>query len=299
MKQQFYNYRWLLILVLFVLSDQISWAQTVLFDQQWYSRINRNPAAATSGQGDFNFGLLYRNQWAGIDGSPKTLLFNADKYVEKIQAGFGLTVQYDQYGQSTSSTNALASYAYRIRLGEEWKLSLGLGVGIMYFSKDPTRDHFADPTDDNLATMEHINQTNVDINIGGELAYRNFMVGIAVDHVLDNNAGTTIAPKTPREYFLYSRYNFDLRQSFELAPQIGYGYMAGENIFEVGATAIYKKAYWVGANWRVNNIAAFMLGVSISDIRIGYAYELGLADVGALSKNTHEIMLLFSIGKKK
>lgn len=274
-------------------------AQTAIFNQQWYSRVNRNPAAAATGVEALNLGLFYRAQWAGIDGAPTTAVVNADTYFAKIKSGIGLTMSYDQVGKSMSNINAVFSYAYRLTLSDEWNLSFGLAAGLMNMNNDPSKNQFANGNDTDMPDYK-VNAFNPDFNAGLELSNQQMTVGLAVDHLMYGDAGTFDKPKTGRELYAYGRYSLDITTDFELSPQLVWNYFATNNtsVFDIGATATYKKMIWVGADWLINNAAAFMAGVEFSGIKLGYAYQMSIGEVGNLSKNTHELMLQIRINTK-
>lgn len=298
--KSFFNTTKILGVALLTLAFYSVQAQTTILNQQSFSRVNRNPAAAASGTEALNMALFYHAQWVGMNGAPVTVLFNGDTYINKLNSGFGLTMSYDAVGQSRSNFNALLSYGYRFNLTEDWKLSLGLAAGLMNINNDPTKNNFGDNSDP-LTPTKKVNAFNPDFNIGAELSFKNLTAGLALDHLLYADAGTFDEPKTPREFYIYGRYNFQLPANFELAPQVAWYYFnaAKTNTFELGAIASYNKLAWLGVDWFAGEAVAFMAGVEFSGFQLGYVYQLSIGDVGQLSRNTHELMLKIKIDYKK
>ncbi len=299
MKSQSMIYK-LLVLAALSVSAFTAVAQTTLLNQQWNSRVNRNPAAAASGVEALNFSLFYHSQWSGIEGAPVTTLFNADTYLKGINSGLGLTVSYDQQGLSRSNLNAMFSYAYLVHLNENWKLSLGLSAGFMHMNNDPSKNQFASDADMSIPAYK-VKKFTPDFNTGAELSCKGFTAGLALDHLLYGNPGTFDDPQTPREFYMYAQYNFHLNTDMSLMPQLSWYYFSGvaTNTIDLGAVFAYRNFLTVGASWMVNNAAVFMAGVEFSGIQLGYAYQMSVGDVAQLSKSTHELMLRVKLDYKK
>jgi type IX secretion system PorP/SprF family membrane protein len=86
------------------------------FSMNMFNKLSVNPAYA--GSNDAICGtLIYRDQWDGFPGAPKTFLFSADAAVAQILGGVGLNVTSDKLGLQNSLGIKL-SYAYRMDLGD-------------------------------------------------------------------------------------------------------------------------------------------------------------------------------------
>ena len=74
----------LLVLIGFL---SLGWAvnaqQELLLSQQYFSRINKNPAGIGNVE-DVDLFLLGHYQYAGVEDAPKTLLFNAQTFISQI-----------------------------------------------------------------------------------------------------------------------------------------------------------------------------------------------------------------------
>src|SRR5947207_2345676 len=112
----------------------VAWAQQdPQFSQHMFIKQAFNPAYAGS-NGAYCGTLLYRNQWTGFGGEPKTMVFTGDAYIEDISSGVGLTVIADQLGFE-KNLNARLAYAYRMDLGNG-KLGIGPDFGLAQKSID-------------------------------------------------------------------------------------------------------------------------------------------------------------------
>ena len=98
------------------------------FSQHMFTKLAFNPGFAGA-NGAYCGTLLYRNQWTGFGGEPKTMLFTADAAFDEIYGGAGLTVISEQIGFD-KNLSVRAAYAYRMDLGAG-KLGLGVDFGLM------------------------------------------------------------------------------------------------------------------------------------------------------------------------
>jgi len=97
------------------------------FSQHIFIKQAFNPGYVGS-TGAYCGTLLYRNQWTGFGGEPKTMVFTADGAIDEIHGGVGLTVISDQLGFD-KNLNLRLAYAYRMDLGPG-KLGLGVDFGM-------------------------------------------------------------------------------------------------------------------------------------------------------------------------
>ena len=80
-----------------------------------------------------NVNMLGRNQWMGFDGQPITQTISIDAPIPT--GGLGLSLISDKIGaQKTTSINL--SYAFRIMLGADGSLSIGLRAGLLQDALD-------------------------------------------------------------------------------------------------------------------------------------------------------------------
>src|SRR5690625_7129856 len=86
-----------------------------------------------------SFGLLYRTQWVGIEGAPKTVTFTINSPIGKrSNMGHGLSVIHDKIGPSTQ-TNVAIDYAYAIPVDDDTRLSNGIKGGFDVLEVDFTK----------------------------------------------------------------------------------------------------------------------------------------------------------------
>jgi type IX secretion system PorP/SprF family membrane protein len=274
----------------------VAYGQSDIFlTQQWFSRININPAA-TGNSNNIDVFLLNRQQWTGFDNAPKTSVLNAHSYFNTIQSGLGLSLMFDRIGVSHETVDATLSYAYHIDLADEVLLSLGLSGGIYNSQWDPKKNSMSEEDDPELLT-DKSSRTTPDFDAGFELNAYGMTFGASGTHLI--NSRDTYTGKPGRAFYAYARYRMAIDRNFEVAPSIMYHNSNRSNFFDLNVTGWYRKKYWAGLSFRPNNAFAVMLGAEINMFRVGYAYDRSVGATSSLAANTHEIMLSVRIQKPK
>ena len=106
-----------------------------------------NPAYATDNEGVINFGGLYRTQWVGAVGAPKTgTIFAHSPIAKRVEVG--LSIVSDAIGDVVHENNIYADVAYVIPLSNTQKLSFGVKAGITLFDADFSGFQYTDPNPD-------------------------------------------------------------------------------------------------------------------------------------------------------
>ena len=266
----------------------------VLLTQQWFSRINQNPAA-TGNSDDIDIFILARQQWMGFENAPSTQVLNIHNYFYGIHSGLGLTAIRDETGVGNRMVNAKLAYAYHVNLGEKWLLSLGLSAGMIQNTFDPSGHFFID-SDPLLETLEKTNRLEPDVDFGVELSSGRLLFGASVTHITRlPDAATTL--KLSQQYFGYVRYKQPIGRSFDLITGIRGANFDAAPFVDFSLAGLLLKKYWIGAMYRHDNAVAAMIGMQMGFIRLGYAYDYSIGSAASLAKNSHEIMISFKITK--
>jgi len=280
--------------------------QDLLLSQQFFSRINKNPAG-TGNVTDLDLFLLGHYNYIQIKGAPKSGIFNAQTFVDKLNSGFGLSVSYDNTGIARSTTNAKLVYAYTLNIGDEMILSLGLGGGIQYSYFDPAKFTWDDPEEweNGMDGVPSSAETALkpDFDFGVELTTPRILLGASVTHITNNESSTLVAG---RHFYAYGRYLFTLSESFDLAPALAYMHRAKVDVLELNVTAFYDRFLWGGLTYHPDihdkfrtNPVGITLGIEYRHFRVGYTFDWAFGRVSRLSGNSQELMLSYSIPGKR
>ncbi|MFM9020131.1 MAG: PorP/SprF family type IX secretion system membrane protein, partial [Sediminibacterium sp.] len=117
-------YKLLAVVAVLFMSGAIYAQQKPMYSQYMFNMLNINPAYAGS-RGAISAVALYRNQWVGFPGAPRTTTFSFDMPLQNRKVGLGVQFYDDRIGiERTTGFNAI--YAFRFQFAGSGTLSLGL-----------------------------------------------------------------------------------------------------------------------------------------------------------------------------
>ena len=281
----------ILLLLIFLGTGFVSFAQQdPQFSQNMFTKLAVNPGFAGA-SGGYCGTLLYRNQWTGFGGEPKTMLFTADADLDVIHGGAGLTVvAADNLGVNKDLMARLA-YAYRTDLGDG-KIGIGIDFGLMQKSLDGGKLISNDDGDPNIPTG-NVSGSSFDMGFGVYYNTEKLYVGASASHLTEGDLKyADIVTKLARHYYLQAGYGIDLTSSLTLKPSVLVKTDAVSTQFDGNASLMINNKYWVGLSYRLQDAIVIMAGLEIiPNLKFGYAYDLTTSDIGDYSSGTHEVML--------
>jgi type IX secretion system PorP/SprF family membrane protein len=258
-----------------------------------------NPAYAGSRE-NLSFGLLYRTQWNGFEGAPKTGTFFGHSPVGK-NVGLGLSVISDEIGP-VKETNVYADFSYTLILGGEHKLAFGLKAGATFHDIGLTGLDLIDAND--AFFNENINSTTPNIGAGAFYYSNNYYLAISVPNILDsvhldangNNIGSETA-----HYFVTGGYVFQVSKDTKLKPSfLVKSAFDAPTSFDVNLNALIIEKFEIGASYRLEDSFSGLVNFAITpSLRIGYAYDNVSSDIKAYAPASHEFMILFDLNLPK
>lgn len=260
-----------------------------------------NPAYATGTAAMLNLGGLYRTQWAGAVGAPKTFTFFGHTALsEKIEIGASL-ISDDIGDGAKKENNFYADFAYVLQLGGKNKLSLGLKAGFTSLQTNFNGFRFTDPATD-LAFAENINVTKPNIGAGAYYFTDKYYVGLSIPNLLsskhiEEKSGINAFGSEQIHTFLTAGYVFQINDAFKLKPAFMSRFVSGAPIsVDITANVLYNEKFELGAAYRLNDAISALMNINITpSLRIGYAYDYTVSNLGQFNSGTHEIMLLFDL----
>jgi type IX secretion system PorP/SprF family membrane protein len=256
-----------------------------------YDALTINPAYAGN-KGALTLNANYRDQWKGIKGTPKTFSVSAHLLTKSKKIGLGLTDLNDQFGiQNDLRINGI--YAYRIKI-KNAILSFGVAAGIRNESVNYNALNLVQQDD-----ITFLNQSRrdllLDVGLGTMLKCKSLLVGISMPN------SVRINQKNVRQAFNgYACYVIDLSKEVKLKPTCLIKYVVHSPIsYEGNLTLYYKQivSFGLGAkSSKAGNIyARFQLN---NQLGVAYLYERNLGPQGQLWRNTHEVMINYTLDYK-
>ena len=116
-----------LIILIMAFGPAVFAQQLPQFTQYMYNTISVNPAYAGS-RNTINVTALHRNQWAGLEGNPRTSTLSIHAPMRNDRVGLGLSYINDQLGYEKTNY-VYGDFSYTVPVSEAAKLSFGLKAG--------------------------------------------------------------------------------------------------------------------------------------------------------------------------
>lgn len=173
------------VIVFLCLANTLFAQQDAMFTQYMFNGLVLNPAYAGSRE-VLSATALYRNQWVGIDGAPKTVTFSMHAPVRNEKIGLGIIFCNDRLG-ITNTNNIGLNYAYRITFKNKARLSLGLQASVLQYRADfASIAHSFSPSVFDPAFSQVINRWLPNFGTGIYYYTNKFYVGASVPNILLN-----------------------------------------------------------------------------------------------------------------
>ncbi len=261
------------------------------FTQYMYNTISVNPAYAGSRE-RLNVTALHRNQWAGIEGNPKTTTLSVHTPLRNEKIGLGLSYISDNLGYE-STNYVYGDFSYSVHLNQKIKMSFGLKAGFTNYNLETpdTNDSFFD---------EGFNRWNPNLGAGIYIGSNRWYAGASVPRILntDLNKGEFQALER-NSYYAIAGAVFDLSENTKFKPTALAKFTNGApSSYDVTANFLFNDRFWIGASYRFNDASNFgaMFDFQVTkDIRLGYAYDLPSSFTSPQTGGTHEVILIYEL----
>ncbi|GGE00694.1 PorP/SprF family type IX secretion system membrane protein [Planktosalinus lacus] len=300
--------KFLVVVVVFLLGVfvKVSAQQDPQYTQYMYNTQVVNPAYAGSKEA-LSLGLLYRSQWVGLDGAPKSFTFNAHTPIGYGKTGIGLSIVRDEIGPS-EETFANVDFSYTIQTSEKGQLAFGLKAGANILNVDFTRLNISDPGDVFENNID--NKINLQIGAGAYYYTDRFYMGLSVPNFLESdhfdeasieNADASAISKERLHYFFITGYVFDLSENVKFKPAILTKVVTGSPLqIDGSANFLFYDRFTLGAAYRWSASWSAMVGFQITDsLLLGFAYDRETTDLSKYNDGSYEFYLRYEIFKNK
>lgn len=286
----------IMLLLIAVMGMNSYGQQDSQYTQYMYNTMNINPGY-TGTRGVMSILGLYRTQWVGLDGAPKTGTFTIHSPITASGQGLGFSVVNDQIGVSKETTVS-ASYSYPIQLSATVKLSLGISVSGNFLEVDYNRLTIHDNPDSELRGV--INQTSPNVGAGAYFHAEKWYAGLSVPRFLETEFYDDIQTSVATEkmhFYVMGGYVFDLNESLQFKPAAMVKAVNGAPLaVDISANFLFNEKFTLGVAYRWDASVSGMAGFQISrGLNIGYAYDFDTERLGKYNSGSHEIFLRFDL----
>lgn len=292
----------ILISFIALMTTVVMWSQQdAQYTQYMYNMSVINPAYTTDNIGVVNLGALHRTQWVGANGAPKSSnIFAHTPINENVEVGFSLV--NDNIGDVVKENNLNADFAYKLNLEENGQLSFGLKAGVTFFDVNfngfalESGDVFTDPD-----FAENISQSFFNVGAGVYYNTENYYVGLSVPAILnakhlDRNNGKYQGTEQAHTY-LTGGYVFEINDLFRFKPAFMAKMVKGAPIsIDLTANVLFDNKVEFGVGYRLEDAFSGMVNFKATpELRIGYAYDHTISNLGPFSSGSHELFILYDL----
>ena len=280
------------------------------YTQFMHNKLTINPAYA--GARDVPSLLaLYRNQWGGFEGAPKSILFSFNAPLAADKVGFGLTIENHTKGIQ-QDWGATMAYSYKIVMNDETNVRFGLQGRIRQITYD-----FASP---NLTPRQSNDPAIIDngqgslysgnFGIGAYLTHKSFYLGASVPSLLKPiigfNDGEPTAQERPHIYVM-SGITLPISETVKIEPSMLFKYVSGPPLdFDFNVSFIFDDRVSTGLSYRLGgdddsfgeSIDLTLFYLVSQDLGIGLAYDFTLSKIADYTSGSFEVMLRYDITKR-
>ena len=286
----------------FLLNNLLAQEQRV-FSQFFMNPYIYNPAYVGV-EGHTALFVMYRGQYSSLPGGPT---FSHATFHTPLKGGLGVggLVFNESEGGILNTSGFKVSAGYLAAFDKKHYLRFGMSLGAGTTSLDDSdpgisADIFGDPAFANLSNKYLI------ADFGVTYHFDHFNFGLSIPNLIGREviSAESFSPVkiSPLDNILLKmNYRGHISHDFAIEPHILYRY---SNIttsqYEAAVIMHLKHIVWVGASYREGAGINALVGFKIKEkMGIGYAFELGNADISSITGNTHEIHIGYHLSEHK
>lgn len=292
-----------IILGVFLLTSHIVSAQI----ESMYSMYQINPLVSSpafsgiiSREATGEFVAINRQQWIGVQGSPRTSILSGN-YQWKPKVGIAGVFASDQAGP-LRITSLSGDLGYSVRLNEDWKMNGGLRLSLSSVYIDYAGLTAIDPNDPYIQINK---STGLKPNTGWGLHFAHrggSFISVSQPRVLTYDFGNLSgAFKDVAYYYLQAGTSVQAAPGIVLRPSAMLRMASSVPLsWDVNLLANLSEKIDVGIIYRDKISYGARLGVPFSKkVYVAYTAEFPLATLNAIGVQTHELALKLSLIEKQ
>lgn len=270
-----------------------------LYSQYMFNGLVINPAY-TGSQESLVMTATSRAQWTGLNGAPNTQVASVHSPIKLSRSAVGGVFIHDEIAV-TNQYGFYGTYAYRIPVSENAKISVGAQAGVSYYRSNLDDLFIVTPggTPDPAFSQTETRYLPI-LGLGVYYYSKRTYVGLAVPQVIDNrwdNQDAVSKSRQVRHFLLSAGHVFDLGPNLKLKPNTLLKWVEGKEFqFDLNANLLIHEFLWVGASYRMNDSVDGLVQWNITpQLSLGYSYGYPTSDIATTQYGTHEILVNFRV----
>ncbi|WP_270090556.1 PorP/SprF family type IX secretion system membrane protein [Sphingobacterium sp. SYP-B4668] len=253
-------------------------------------------ALLQGGEGDA--ALVYRYQWAGLDGAPKSVWFNGNLGVGQRGISLGVNVKQFRIGVERS-TEASANFTKTLQISESEYVGLGLNLGYTqqrgdYSSLDP-----ADPA------FQNVQYGTLLYGLSASLVHpERYYVGISMPRAVFGSNESDYVRQFGRDntFYISGGALFETKNGFHIRPNLLVSYREVTGVqFDGSAMFFFSQKIGIGVGYRQRGDLMGMAEFNLGKLRFAYSYQQNLKNKDLnryITNSTHELGVSVKFGKR-
>ncbi len=291
----------LVLILFFVLFNSLSFAQQdAQYTQYMYNTISVNPGYAGS-RDVLSLTGLYRTQWVGLDGAPKTMTFSGHSPLKNEKMGLGVSIVRDEIWIQ-KETYIDVDFSYTINTSADAQLAFGLKAGahLLDFDFDETRPLTSpDPSE-----FDDVKKFSPNVGFGIYYHTDKFYLGYSAPTLLRTkyyDDSSVSAAQDRVNHYVIAGYVFDLNVNLKFKPAVLFKAVQGAPLqADLSGNFLLNEKLSLGLAYRWDAALSGLVGFQISDgLMIGYAYDWETTELNNYNSGSHEIFLRFEFKSSK
>lgn len=296
----------LVLLVLGFYTNTSYSQQDAQYTQYMYNTLSINPAYAGS-RDVLSFVGLYRSQWVGLRGAPRTFTASLHSPVGE-RVGLGLNITNDEIFISRE-TYIDVDFSYTIDVSESGQLAFGLKAGAHLLDIDSNRAYqgpFQGQDPDAQIFID--NKFSPQFGLGAYYYTDKFYLGLSVPNMLEtehydessNSNNSSATAKEKINFYAITGYVFDLNKNIKLKPALLTKIVDGSPLqVDLSANFLFNDKFYLGAAYRWSAAVSGLVGFQVTDqLMLGFAYDRETTELQQYNDGSFEFFLRFELFKK-
>lgn len=281
------------------------------YTQFMYNKLLINPAYAGAREVP-SLTAIYRNQWIGFKGAPKSFLASLNSPLFSKRQGVGLTLSNQSIGLQRDFFSSLA-YSYDVIASKKFSLRVGLngslrvrGFDLAEAQPQPGTGPFSDPSIGN----ERINDFFGNVGAGIYATYdQRVYLGFSVPRIYTNVIGYNPTGNTPakevRHYYGMAGAIIPLSEDIELMPALLFKYVEDAPFdADINLNLNVRQKFTAGISYRLGgdgpgeSVDLLALWQASPQFAIGAAYDFTLSNIKDYTAGSIELLVQYELRKR-
>jgi type IX secretion system PorP/SprF family membrane protein len=291
------------VLVLFLLLGNRAWSQQdPVYTQYMNNLMSVNPAY-TAVRGVGSFSGMFRNQWANLEGAPKSTSFSFSMPFDSLNMGLGIDFIHD-FTVPFSYTAAFFNYSYQIKINNRSTLSFGFKAGVNYLDARLTPLYRHDNDDLYIIGQGDFTRWMFNTGVGVFWFNKKFYAGFSIPRLIENryvkdkiSVGNVSREK--QHYFFQGAYMVDLSPKVTFKPGLTTIMTSGAPVTaDFDFSFLFYQKVWFGMMYRISDAVGAYTQFQYKNMKIGFSYDYSHTRIKEFQSGTFEIMLRYEFKTK-